>query len=141
MEGLPKFYNYVAIFTYEDDGIHITYPDLPGCVSFGADEDEAARKAEEVLQLHMFGIEEDGEPIPKPSSLRELKKGLAENEVLVKVNAFMPVIREKLNKRFIKKTVSIPYWVNAEGERYGVNFSQLLQNAVIATVSQNKKYL
>ena len=134
----PKFYNYIAIFTYENDGIHITFPDLPGCVSFGNNDEEALKNAEETLQLHMFGIEEDGDEIPKASELRELKKDLSENEVLVKISAFMPVIREKMKKRFVKKTVSIPYWVNAEGERYGVNFSQLLQNAVIATVNQIK---
>ena len=46
------------------------------------------------------------------------------------VEAFMPSFREKQRTRFVKKTLSIPYWMNAEAERIGVNFSQTLQNAL-----------
>lgn len=127
----PDYYCYAAIFSYEDDGIHITYPDLPGCVSFGKSEEEAGLNAEDVLRLHMLGMEEDGEEAPVPSPLRTLTSELSDNELLVMVRVFMPIFREKMAKRFVKKTVSLPSWLNAEGERHGVNFSQLLQNAVI----------
>ena len=36
----PDFYRYHAIFTYEEDGVHVVFPDLPGCVTFGKDEEE-----------------------------------------------------------------------------------------------------
>ena len=129
---LPNYYRYTAIFTYEQDGVHVVFPDLPGCVTFGKDEEEAARMAREVLALHMYGIEQDADEIPQPSSLRELaeQEELQNNEVFILVEAFMPAFREKQGKRFVKKTLSIPYWMNAEAERIGLNFSQTLQNAI-----------
>ena len=128
----PDFYRYHAIFSYEDDGIHVTFPDLPGCITFGKDEDEAIRMAREAVSLHMYGMEQDAENIPEPSSLKALARDekLEDNEVFFLVEAFMPAFREKQNKRFVKKTLSIPYWLNAEAERQGINFSQTLQQAI-----------
>ena len=128
----PDFYRYHAIFSYEDDGIHVTFPDLPGCITFGKDEDEAIRMAREAVSLHMYGMEQDAEDIPEPSSLKALARDeeLEDNEVFFLVEAFMPAFREKQNKRIVKKTLSIPYWLNAEAERQGINFSQTLQQAI-----------
>jgi predicted RNase H-like HicB family nuclease len=129
---LPDFYRYIAIFIFTDDGIHIVFPDLPGCVSFGKDEDEAVNMARDVLKLHMYGMEQDGDEIPDASKMKEIAKeeSLKSNEAFVVVEVFMPSFREKQSKRFVKKTLSIPYWLNAEAERYGINFSQTLQNAI-----------
>ena len=129
---VSKRYRYHAIFSYEDDGIHVTFPDLPGCITFGKDEDEAIRMAREAVSLHMYGMEQDAEDIPEPSSLKALARDeeLEDNEVFFLVEAFMPAFREQQNKRFVKKTLSIPYWLNAEAERQGINFSQTLQQAI-----------
>jgi predicted RNase H-like HicB family nuclease len=129
---LPDFYRYIAIFTFADDGVHIVFPDLPGCVSFGKDEDEAVNMAKDVLKLHMYGMEQDGDEIPDASKIKEIAKeeALESNEAFVVVEVFMPPFREKQSKRFVKKTLSIPYWLNAEAEMYGINFSQTLQNAI-----------
>ena len=128
----PDFYRYHAIFSYESDGIHVVFPDLPGCVTFGTDEDEAIRMSKEAVSLHLYGMEQDGEDIPSPSSIKALAETetLDENETFFLVEAFMPAFREKQNKRFVKKTLSIPYWLNVEAERQGINFSQTLQNAI-----------
>ena len=77
-------------------------------------------------------MEEDSEEIPQPSSLRVLaeQEDLQDNEAFLLVESFMPAFREKQRTRFVKKTLSIPYWMNAEAERIGVNFSQTLQNAL-----------
>ena len=136
----PDFYRYAAIFSYEEDGVHVVFPDLPGCITFGADEDEAVRMAREALALHIYGMEQDGDEIPQPSSLRMLaeQEDLQENEVFMLVEAFMPTFRERESKRFVKKTLSIPYWMNAEAERVGLNFSQTLQNAIAQKLSLSK---
>lgn len=129
---LPVFYRYMAIFTFEKDGIHITFPDLPGCVSFGKDETEAMEKAREALAFHLYGMEQDHDSIPIASSILTLQKEepLEDNEVFCLIEAFMPAFREKQNKRFVKKTLSIPYWLNAQAEACEVNFSQTLQSAL-----------
>lgn len=128
----PDFYSYVAILDYESDGVHITFPDLPGCISFGENEADAVKQAREVLALHLWGIEDDGELPPKALSIREIssKRILRENETYFLVDAFMPIIREKMANRFVKKTLSLPAWLNAQAENCGINFSQTLQKAL-----------
>lgn len=125
----PNYYRYIAVFAYYDDGISVTFPNLPGCVSFGQDEEEAMKCAKEVLMLHMWGIEQDGDPVPAPSGLRDIELGSGEMPVMIEV--FMPSFREKQGNRFVKKTLSIPYWLNLEAENRGVNFSKVLQRALM----------
>ncbi len=124
----PEYYRFIAVFAYYEDGISITFPDLPGCVTFGEDESEAMKCAKEVLMLHLWGMEQDGETIPQPSSLQSVK--LSKDEIPTMIEVFMPPFREKQNTRFVKKTLSIPYWLNLEAEHRGINFSKLLQNAI-----------
>jgi predicted RNase H-like HicB family nuclease len=65
---------YPATFTPYDDGSSrygVTFVDLPGCVSVGENLDDALRMAAEALSLHVGTMLEDGDPIPKPSSLTE----------------------------------------------------------------------
>ncbi len=124
----PEYYHYIAVFAYYEDGISITFPDLPGCVSFGKDEDEAMKCAKEVLMLHLWGMEQDDMNIPAPSSLHSIE--LSKDEIPTMIEVFMPPFREKQNSRFVKKTLSIPYWLNLEAEHRGINFSKLLQNAI-----------
>lgn len=128
----PDFYRYIAVFSYSDEGINITFPDLPGCVSFGEDEGEAMRMAQEALTLHMWGMEDDDETIPEPSTIRALRRDieLEDSDTFCLIEAFMPAMRERMEKRFVKKTLSIPAWLNSEAERYKINFSQLLQRAI-----------
>lgn len=128
----PDFYRYIALLDYEKDGVHVTFPDLPGCITVGKDEAEAIKAAREVLALHLWGMEEDEEMPPVPSSIQALasKAKLQDNETFFLVDAFMPTIREKMAKRFVKKTLSIPSWLNTQAENYGINFSQTLQKAL-----------
>lgn len=99
--NLPDFYFYVAIFTFEDDGIHVTFPDLDGCITLGKDEYEAYAMAQEVLKLHLYGLEEDHLEIPSASSIKKLSssENLASNEIFTLINVFMKPFREEQNKK------------------------------------------
>ena len=59
-------YSYVAVFSYEEDGISIEFPDLPGCLPCAEKDntEEALKNAKEALGLHIWGMEQDGEEIP-----------------------------------------------------------------------------
>lgn len=100
--NLPDFYFYIAIFTFEDDGIHVTFPDLPGCITFGKNERDAYIAAQEVLKLHLYGLEEDGLEIPTPTSIRALAAtaNLLPNEIFAMINIFMSTFRDAQNKKF-----------------------------------------
>ncbi|MCL2050409.1 MAG: type II toxin-antitoxin system HicB family antitoxin [Lachnospiraceae bacterium] len=122
--------NYVfpCVFIYEDDGIAILFPDLDGCVSFGENEQQAFYNAKESLTLHLYGMEQDNEPIPKPSLIKDIS--LDENEQAVFIEVFMPPFRAKQANKYVKKTLTIPEWLNIIAEKNDVNFSQILQNAL-----------
>ena len=121
-------YIYPVLFSYAEDGISIEFPDLPGCLPCADTTKEAARNAREALGLHLWGMEKDNDPIPEPKSIESLSIGA--NQIPMLVEVFMPPIRARLNNRFVKKTLSIPHWLNLEAERAGVNFSQVLQNGL-----------
>lgn len=127
---LPNYYTYPAIFNYEQNGISIEFPDLPGCLPCGSTEIEAITNAQEALGLHLFGIEQDNEPIPTPTPISELKQ--PKNSAIILVTTFMPSIRDAAINKSIKKTLTIPAWLNYKAERANVNFSKLLQDSLIA---------
>lgn len=124
----PENYNYIAIFSYDDDGISIEFPDLPGCLSCADTTEEAIESAKEALSLHLYGMECDKDEIPVPSDVKDLK--LDKNEVPIMINVFMTPFREKMNNKFVKKTLSIPNWLNTIAEHENINFSKVLQNAL-----------
>ncbi len=65
--------SYIAIIHKEPTSDYgVSFPDFPGCVSAGADIDEARRMAQEALALHIRGLAEDGAPIPSPSTLEAI---------------------------------------------------------------------
>jgi len=118
-------YVYPAIISKDDDGISVEFPDLPGCLSCADTTAEAAKNANEAMRLHLWGLEKDKNNIPEPSDITALQ--LEGNQIPLLVEVFMPPVRERLNNRFVKKTLSLPAWLNAEAEAKGVNFSQILQ--------------
>jgi len=121
-------YMFPAIFSYAADGISIAFPDLPGCLPCAGTTDEAAKNAREALGLHLWGMEKDGDAIPEPTPVHALK--LSDGEIPFLVEVFMPAVRERIENRTVKKTLTIPQWLNAEAERAGVNFSQVLQKSL-----------
>lgn len=122
-------YRFIAVFHFADDGISISFPDLPGCLPCADTEEEALKNAREALGLHLWGLEQDGEPIPAPSSLKNVK--LDAGDIPAVIEVYMPPVREKLNNRAVKKTVTIPAWMAARADEAGVNYSGELQNALM----------
>ena len=121
-------YFYPAVFTYEpDQEIAITFPDL-NCATSGLNDDDALLSARELLGCVMFGLEEDGEEIPAPTALADVK--LENNERAVLVDVYMPSIRQANVNRSVNRTVTLPAWLNAAALERNVNFSQVLQDAL-----------
>ena len=125
---MKNTYIYPAVLAYTEHGISIEFPDLPGCLPCADTTEEAVKNAKEAMGLHLWGMEKDKDPIPEPTEFSKLK--CSDGEVLLLVEVFMPPIRTRLNNKYVKKTLSIPQWLNAEAEQAGVNFSQILQNGL-----------
>ena len=128
-------YIFPAIFSVDQDGISVEFPDLPGCLTCGDSEEEAFYMAKDALELHLFGLEEDGDQIPKPSKVSLLK--LDKDQFIALIEVWMPPIRDEMASKSIKKTLTIPKWLNDLAEEKKVNFSQVLQNALLAYLGLN----
>lgn len=122
-------YIFPALFEpSEVGGYCITFPDLSGCITEGDTLDEALYMAKDALELYLFNLEDDGEEIPVPSAPERIE---TENHAfVVPVKAYMPLIREEMANKSVKKTLTIPYWLNKVAESSHINFSQVLQFAL-----------
>ena len=121
---------YPAIFhVAEEGGFWITFPDLPECMTQGDNMQEAYEMAVDALGLSLTSREAEREEIPKASSLDEVD---AEDGTLVIVEFDMAEYRRRNSSRAVKKTLSIPEWLNEAAVREGVNFSQILQEALMS---------
>lgn len=121
-------YIYPAILTYEKDReIAVTFPDLDAATN-GETEQDALFAARELLGIVLSGLEEDGEDIPGPTPLNEIKCEANEKSILVDV--YMPSIRQANMNKSVSRTVTLPAWLNAIALEHNVNFSQTLQEAL-----------
>lgn len=121
-------YFYPAVFGYEPgEEISVVFPDLDVATS-GTDDTDALLSARELLGLTLFGLEEDGEPIPEPTPLAEVQ--LEKNERAGLVDVYMPSIRMAQRNKSVNRTVTLPAWLNAAALERNINFSQLLQEAL-----------
>lgn len=121
-------YIFPSIFSYDEDGISIEFPDLPGCFTCAETELEALEMVKEAMALHLYGMEEEKEDIPSPSQIKNLK--LNENQVLVFVDVWMPPVRDELDNQVVKKTLTIPRWLDVASKKQNVNYSRILQEAL-----------
>lgn len=123
-------YTFIAIFEYAEDGINITFPDLPGCISCAQinDTQEAIRNAKDALGLYLFGMEQDNEAIPEPTPLNKIHLG--NNCVPIVIDVFMPSVRCTVKTSFVKKTLSLPAWLAALADEKKVNCSKIFQDAL-----------
>ena len=121
-------YIYPAVFSYDpDQEISVVFPDLDVATSGETDED-ALLSARELLGCVMFGLEEDGEDIPAPTPLSQVKT--EENEKAVLVDVYMLSIRMAQVNKSVNRTVTLPAWLNAAALERNINFSQVLQDAL-----------
>lgn len=130
-------YEFVAIFNYAKDGISINFPDLPGCLSCAETTDEAIKNAEEALGLVLYDMEQEKEEIPKPTPFEKVRCRSNEKAVIIRV--WMPLVRNELDEQSVKKTLTIPQWLNQLAEKENVNFSKILQAALKEYLSVKRR--
>ena len=122
-----KYLLYPAIFYQEGvGGYFVDFPDLDGCLTQGDNIEHAYRMALEVLDFYLEDL--DLENLPQPSDIQSLD---------VPEHAFASIICldvmehfKSRNKKAVKKTLSIPSWMNELALKANINFSQVLQDAL-----------
>ncbi len=125
---MKDHYIYPAIFDFADDGITIEFPDLPGCLPSAQNVDDAVKHAKEAMALHLYNMEIDNDEIPNPTSIDKLKPNT--NQAILLVEVWMPIYRNAVENKAVKKTLTLPKWLNDLAEKEKVNFSSVLQEAL-----------
>ena len=123
-------YIYGAVFTPADDGYSAELRDLPGCIT-GADTiADAFEMITDAGAMWLWDAENHGEEIPAPTPIEDIRteEGQVKSLVLLDTDEY----RRANENRAVKKTLTIPSWLNIEAERAGVNFSQILQEGLKA---------
>ena len=122
-------YIYPALFEPSADvGYDVIFPDIPRCYTCGDNLSKAYEMAEDVLALVLSDLESDNETIPSPTSPELIAHESPSFVTLIKVDT--DLYRKKVDNRAVKKTLTIPSWLNEQAEKAHVNFSSVLQEAL-----------
>lgn len=122
---------YPAIFTpYEDGtgGYAVTFPDLLGCVTGGDDMAEAIFMAEDAASGWVLTELEEGNQAPKATAFGEVKTESGQFANLIALD--MDAYTAKYGRKSVKKTLTIPAWLNTYVEENNISCSTVLQEAL-----------
>ena len=125
---------YPAIFhKAEEGGFWITFPDIPECMTQGDNMEQAYEMAVDALGLALTDRKKARESIPAASRPCDLV--VTEGETCVVIEFDMRAYQKRTNSKAVRKTLSIPQWLNEEAVEMGINFSQVLQEALIQKIA------
>jgi len=115
------------VILYADDGkVGVTVPDLPGCHTYGDGVADALLAAKDAIEMWLWDAENNAEAIPRATE----KVDVAEGQTLTLVAADTDEWRRAHDTRAVKKTLSVPSWLNAKAEKANAPFSQILQEGL-----------
>lgn len=124
---------YPAIFHIaEEGGFWVTFPDFPECMTQGDDMQQAYEMAADALGLAIIGREEEKIDLPVPSQPQKI--AISAGEYCVVVEFDLLVYRKRNCSKAVKKTLTIPAWLNEEAIALDINFSQVLQEALMQKI-------
>ena len=114
---------YPAVFHSNEDGSYtVTYPDLPGCVSEGKYLANAMHMAQSALSQWLGYLTDKGEPIPAASEPGSIAAG---------ENGFVNLVRAEVKDgHAVRRTVSIPKWMDEKASESRLSLSRILQDAL-----------
>ena len=137
-------YVYPAVFYEEEGKISVIFPDLGNLATFGDNVADAMRMAQDACSLYLFTALRDGESLPVPSALSEINpvailkefamESAANSAFINMVLVDMTEYARQHSDKAIKKTLSIPMWLNTLCEEKSINFSKVLQDALLKKV-------
>ena len=131
---------YPACFFKEDTGYSVVFPDLNWLATDGKNETDAMKRAVDCLAGYLYLLKKDGDAIPKPSDLKDVSLESVARELDTDtregfVNLVSVDVADYAHSHFekaVKKTLSIPLWLNNMALEKKINFSQTLQEALMS---------
>lgn len=120
---------YPALFHKENDSYWVEFPDLQGCQTFGDTLNETVEYAQEALSSYILTLIDENKSLPFPSDIKQLNS-FAQDD-----NTFATLVTCDIgqydNAKSVKKTLTIPAWLNDKALSQGINFSKVLQDALL----------
>ena len=127
---LPDLYSYIAILEKESEECwFVGFPDLESCATNATTLEEAIIQAQNVLEDYLAICEKDGMDIPPPTPVEEVL--IPEGAIAQRVVVSMKSARRRWEDRAVNRMVTLPAWMDEKGRASNLNFSQLLQAAVL----------
>jgi len=129
-------YIYPAEFTpCEEGGYTVTFPDLPGAITEGDTLKEALYMAQDCLGGFLWSMEKDNDPIPKPTDITHFTAS-ADGVFFTLVNIDLAEYKRIHSEKPVRKSLYIPKGLNEKAEAQGINFSQVLRDALSRAIVQ-----
>ena len=140
---------YPACFFKEDSGYAVVFPDLNWLATSGRTETEAMNMAVDCLAGYLYTLKNDGEQAPIASSIREISLTSVAKELDADADgAFVTLVTVDVTEyakehfeKSVRKTLTIPAWLNTAAQEKNINFSQTLQEALIAKIQAYNSHL
>lgn len=124
-------FTYPAIFHQEDNSFWVDFPDLQGCQTFANSLNESVEYSQEALSAYILTLLEDDKPLPTPTNIKALQ---------VDSDSFTSLVSCEINAnkdtKAVKKTLTIPAWLNDKALALNINFSKVLQDALLEKVQR-----
>ena len=123
---------YPAIFHREDEVYWVEFPDLEGCQTSGDTLQKTMALAQEALGLYIVSLEESNISHPTATDIKKI--AVPEDGFVTLVTCIIDNYRRKT--KAVKKTLTIPEWLNEEAEKKHINFSSVLQEALLERIGR-----
>ena len=125
---------YPAIFKEEKIGYSVMFPDLLGCVTQGDTLEEAIEMAEDAALGWLLTALEENEKIPEATNINDIELEYKDEFVSLLLLDLSAYSEKYSSRKSVKKTLTIPFWLNERAERLKINFSKTLQDALILKI-------
>ena len=127
---------YPIVISKEDDGYYVEIPDFD-IATQGEDIADAMAMARDAIGIMGIDMEDDGKQLPVPGAV---KFNVDEGDIVTLVDVDFVEYRRKVDNRAVKKNCTIPYWLSVAADKAGINYSRVLQDAIIALLGVKKAY-
>ena len=120
---------YPAVFHKQDDCYWVEFPDLEGCQTYGDSLNETMEYAQEALSAYLLTSLEQNLPFAQPSDISSISSDSDSFVTFVTCD-----INQYKDTKAVKKTLTIPAWLNERASAMNTNFSQVLQEALLTKI-------
>lgn len=125
---------YPIVISKEEDFFYVEIPNFE-IATQGYSVADAMEMARDAIGLIGIDYMDDGKTIPEPN-IKEVKAG--EGDIVTLVDVDFAEYRKKVDNKAVKKNCTIPYWLNVEAEKAGINYSKILQEAIMNVLGIGK---